>query len=472
MKSASNKLATRQITLVTLWCSLGLITSPLFGMGQAQDISKALTIGIFSEQNTRDHMEDMTVSAVPINAETPSMALLAVCDGHAGALAAKIAGQRLPQLFAQLLPPLAEDLNNCKAALAALGKDLVDARNLITKRIVVAHRDISQAIHFIFAKVEKELEQEADTSGTTAVTACLWRGNEETNLCVANLGDSRCIVGDRSGNVKFETEDHKPSSPREKRRILDASRSIVEEWVVELPPQSPKEQAKYYTRYQTTNEYGSQLSRPQEDPDWNEINFSATFEANRKSFSIVPELIPVGYDDETRRALRLPTRVGGFSVSRTLGDRSAKTNGYPIIAEPDIPSSLILEQDNFLILASDGLLDVMSSHEATNIASRILFGANDSGTPSQRCRQAADCLGNMAMERGSDDNISIIVALNRTPPQEQIAAPQSAPKKRTVRKKRLYASEIIKLEQAAEPQADDEFKQCISDELLDTLEAP
>jgi len=56
----------------------------------------------------------------------------------------------------------------------------------------------------------------AKTSGSTAVAA-LFKGNK---VWTANAGDSRCIIASRSDNeVIFETEDHKPQSEKEKKRI-------------------------------------------------------------------------------------------------------------------------------------------------------------------------------------------------------------------------------------------------------------
>eukprot|EP00392_Amoebophrya_sp_AT5.2_P000495 g496.t1 len=58
--------------------------------------------------------------------------------------------------------------------------------------------------------------------GCTAVT-CAIRGKS----CVfANAGDSRALIGTKSGVVRLATHDHKPNSPRERSRILEAGGTV------------------------------------------------------------------------------------------------------------------------------------------------------------------------------------------------------------------------------------------------------
>lgn len=89
-------------------------------------------------------------------------------------------------------------------------------------------------------------------------------------------------------------------------------------------------------------------------------------------------------------------RVGGvLAVSRAFGDRPLKRY---VIPTPDIKEELLTSEDEFLILASDGLWDVVSNQDATAIIRDIL----DS-------EKAAKRLTEEAFQRGSNDNISCVV---------------------------------------------------------------
>jgi serine/threonine protein phosphatase PrpC len=94
-------------------------------------------------------------------------------------------------------------------------------------------------------------------------------------------------------------------------------------------------------------------------------------------------------------------RVGGMlSVSRSLGDKYL----YPyVIAEPELMEKELDAQDEFLIMACDGVWDVMKNEDAVQCAR---------GTLTERlhdCTQAATVLALEAFKRGSTDNISAIV---------------------------------------------------------------
>ncbi|GFY95542.1 protein phosphatase 2C family protein [Actinidia rufa] len=78
------------------------------------------------------------------------------------------------------------------------------------------------------------------------------------------------------------------------------------------------------------------------------------------------------------------------------------------------------KEDECLILASDGLWDVLTNEAACDMARRqILLWHKKNGVtklPSRRgegidpaAQAAADCLSNHALQRGSKDNITVIV---------------------------------------------------------------
>ncbi|MQL89573.1 hypothetical protein Taro_022143 [Colocasia esculenta] len=107
---------------------------------------------------------------------------------------------------------------------------------------------------------------------------------------------------------------------------------------------------------------------------------------------------------------------GVLAMSRSIGDRYLKPW---IIPEPEVTCVARMKEDECLILASDGLWDVMSNEEVCDTArKRILLWHRKNGVTSSAERgehadpaaqYAADCLSKLALQRGSKDNITVIV---------------------------------------------------------------
>lgn len=89
-------------------------------------------------------------------------------------------------------------------------------------------------------------------------------------------------------------------------------------------------------------------------------------------------------------------RVGGIlSVSRAFGDRSLKQF---VVAEPELKEETISGGVEFLVLASDGLWDVVTNQDAVTLVQSI----PDS-------EEAAKSLAEEAIRKGSADNVTCIV---------------------------------------------------------------
>ncbi|KAF7830382.1 putative protein phosphatase 2C 59 [Senna tora] len=89
-------------------------------------------------------------------------------------------------------------------------------------------------------------------------------------------------------------------------------------------------------------------------------------------------------------------RVGGvLAVSRAFGDRLLKQY---VVADPEIQEEKVDSSLEFLILASDGLWDVVSNEEAVGMVK-----------PIENAEEAAKRLTQEAYQRGSADNITCVV---------------------------------------------------------------
>ncbi|KAL3833501.1 hypothetical protein ACJIZ3_008237 [Penstemon smallii] len=99
-------------------------------------------------------------------------------------------------------------------------------------------------------------------------------------------------------------------------------------------------------------------------------------------------------------------RVGGvLAVSRAFGDRLLKQY---VVADPEIQEEKVDDTLEFLILASDGLWDVVTNEEAVSMTK-----------PIQEPEEAAKRLLQEAYQRGSADNITIVVVRFLTNEEEQ-----------------------------------------------------
>ncbi|KAJ7547335.1 hypothetical protein O6H91_08G080900 [Diphasiastrum complanatum] len=108
--------------------------------------------------------------------------------------------------------------------------------------------------------------------------------------------------------------------------------------------------------------------------------------------------------------------LGVLAMSRAIGDRYLKPY---VIPDPEVTCTQRTEDDECLILASDGLWDVLSNELVCEIARRCLAGWRsqsrsgfpnlDNGYGDSPAATAAALLTKLALAKGSSDNISIVV---------------------------------------------------------------
>ncbi|EOY25008.1 hypothetical protein QUC31_009062 [Theobroma cacao] len=105
--------------------------------------------------------------------------------------------------------------------------------------------------------------------------------------------------------------------------------------------------------------------------------------------------------------------LGVLATSRSIGDQHLKPY---VISKPEVSVTERTKSDNFLVLASDGLWDVVSSEIACEVVKRHLdgrikmrFSDDPQGCTGDRAAEAAAMLAELAVARGSTDNISVIV---------------------------------------------------------------
>ncbi|KAI3761811.1 hypothetical protein L1987_52233 [Smallanthus sonchifolius] len=111
---------------------------------------------------------------------------------------------------------------------------------------------------------------------------------------------------------------------------------------------------------------------------------------------------------------------GQLSVARALGDwhmKAPKGSDGPLSAEPELEEVTLSEEDEFLIIACDGLWDVMTSQYAVTIVRKELMVHND---PEKCSRQ----LVMEASKRNSCDNLTVVVICFSSDPPPKIEIPR------------------------------------------------
>lgn len=204
--------------------------------------------------------------------------------------------------------------------------------------------DVKKALTSGFVEVDKSLGNsriDCEFSGSTAVVSYL----KGKTITTAWVGDSRGVMG-RETKKGWEaidlTHDHKPTNPEEKNRIL-SSNGRVERLVDEMgQPMGP---------YRVWLQYA-----------W----------------------------------------IPGLAMSRALGDVLAHQVG--VTSEPDHTVVELTPQDRFMILASDGVWEFISSKEAVDIAAQF-------ETAEEACRQLVDEAYQrwLTEEEGVVDDITAVV---------------------------------------------------------------
>lgn len=118
--------------------------------------------------------------------------------------------------------------------------------------------------------------------------------------------------------------------------------------------------------------------------------------------------------------------MGVLAMSRAIGDRSLRPY---VIPDPEVSIVPRTADDTLIILATDGLWDVISDQEACTLAMKCLDRAQQKGaTEADAARLTATVLIRAAMDRGSRDNITVVVIDLRTSKTARLRADPLGPK--------------------------------------------
>ena len=208
---------------------------------------------------------------------------MGVCDGHG------FFGHEISEFIKENLPM---DLN----------------RIIKSKKLDLNKDDLSKVLIETFKMENESLKRykqiDSDLSGSTCVSVIY----TPKKLIIANLGDSRCVLGTKNKNEwKYInlSRDHKPDIKEEADRIKKKGGRI----------------------------------RPMIDEDGNFVGPMRVYMKDKD--------------------------MPGLAMTRSFGDNFASIAGT--ICEPEIKEHILVPEDKFIVLASDGLFEFISSEEVGNI---------------------------------------------------------------------------------------------------------
>lgn len=294
----------------------------------------------------------------------PLIAFYGVFDGHGGVRAAKIASQHVwRHVHADLT--------------AALGGGEIPSE-----------RALHNIMHHAFASTEEEILHQAANGGwrdgSTAVCVLICGAT----LVVANLGDSRAVLGTRSKrklDVVRLSEDHKPEVPAEARRIHAAGGRVTLEGGV----------ARLNGDLSLSRAFGDAEYKPKPAP-----RCAGTLDT--PSTSGVLRAPSTGHAGTSMAGTTAPAGKGRAKQTKPAKPVPAKPVRPPsaLSALPDVTNRELRPSDTFVLLGCDGLWDVLSDREACEIVDTVLrdTGADVQAACDQLVQfvvQSADCTDNV-----------------------------------------------------------------------------
>jgi serine/threonine protein phosphatase PrpC len=272
----------------------------------------------------------------------------AVFDGHGGDECSTYLVEALPHHLRQAMVTEREALKSAveQSRLTQRQDQSEDAASDLMRKIIKSS----------YLRADKEFisPKNAPQSGSTAATVILFG----RRLFAANVGDSRVVLCRGGGQCVELTSDHKPSRPDEAARVRAAGGFILHKRVM------------------------------------GELAITRAF--GDKSFKMG---IKAMLEEEDVEEL-----AGGAN-----GNEAAKDLTAPLVsAEPEIASMILSHNDEFLLLACDGLFDVFRSQDAIALARQELIAHR--GEPAEVARILSD---QAIRVRRSRDNVSILIIVLR-----------------------------------------------------------
>ncbi len=211
---------------------------------------------------------------------------------------------------------------------------------------------------------------------------------------MANVGDSRAVLG-HNGRVVQLSHDHKPDRRDERRRIVSHGGKVKNKRVNGRLAVS---RAFGDFDYKKSSSFGGNSSSSSSNSS---SNSPVSSQSKRHSLTISSSSGQNGASSSNRE--QNSNSNNNSCSEQQVYDCTSAMSGI-VIVHPEILSFRIEKRTDFIILACDGLWDVMSSDDAVRIVYHALERTRDLG---RVCRY----LVNLALRRGSRDNVTCMIVL-------------------------------------------------------------
>lgn len=364
-------------------------------------------------QGWKGEMEDKVVVSLPI-AGRPLWSLFGVCDGHGGAFCSSYLAANLPRIIATVFaegsaaPTLANDDDTTPEML----------QDLLTRACLCADEELrTQPKLRVDINPNTQAITCKDASGSTGVLCLI----TQRYIAVGNVGDSRAVLAQRAL--------HPPP--------LRAGATPVS--LLSTPPYPNVDPASaggisasagvlVATALSTDHKYSIPSERVRAEAAGATVSAieKRPLAAADPAAPDAPKLValtlheqqqPDSYEVYTQRFHNGTSRL---RMSRSFGDFYLKqTSTLPVeqqavVAVPEVVVHTRTGTDAFVVLACDGVFDVMDNQTVVDIMGSQLgytaaFGGPAPGT--QRCAEACDVLLQECLRLGAYDNLSALVVV-------------------------------------------------------------
>lgn len=301
-----------------------------------------LQYGLATLQGPRDEMEDY---AAIVPRGRCGFLYAAIFDGHGGHLAADYMSQNLYKILSESINDELHNTEVQKSDQEGVGCPTEFAQSLKD----TFHEADKQLLHWL--EHESGAGEEDQACGTTATVALI----RQDRAVIANVGDSRAVLCRNGQAVDLSTE----------HRLYGQGKTVT-----------------------------SESHRVKEAGGWIDDGRVCDILAVSRAFG-----------DKEFKGDGLPVMLQkGVETEQWTQDFAdgIKFTKDPVVCTPDVREIELQEGDEFLIVASDGLWDVMDSKQVANIARQRFKRGNTA-------QDVADEIARLALRRHTYDNVAVAV---------------------------------------------------------------
>lgn len=377
--------------------------------------------GVWSSRGPRPKMEDMHTAHTNLALATgveagewdgQTLSFFAVYDGHAGIGAAEFAHRTMPRLLSRSKVLLSDPVR-------AMEEAFQDCDEEFSNKFPAGVR--------------------VDGSGTCALSVLVF--HEHRRLVVCNLGDCRAVLSCRGVGRQISVE-HRPNMVEERERIVAAGGWIQVEHEMVIPRVEQFDLSDQFVLdrlMEMRRESEAELKALADEAPHHRLGYLHATTAPAPT-SVAPsetvtpaDATPADATPAERHRLLLSAimrrsviyRVcGDLGVTRAIGDlelKAPRVATYPfawpkdhhsrrveqdlVLARPDAAEIALEDGHDFVILACDGLWEVLRSEQAVELAHKWLYESLLSP------QQVARNLVQLAFKLGSSDNVTVMIVM-------------------------------------------------------------